>query len=553
METLTTDVLIIGSGAAGLSAAVYAAQSNKDVLILDKGVIGRSGSSTGAVQIAGLGEWSDPGDHKQSYLNDINVSGRGLSDPQLTTRLAEDIEPRLKQLIDWGLKLDKDEHKQVAISHTSGHSVPRSLSAKKGKTGLGITHTLRKKATNSPHIQTWSDVITVDLIKASERVIGAVVFDLTTNKTYFIQSKAVVLTTGGIGQLFPITSNPVQATSDGFSLGLSVGARLIDMEQIQFYPVSIIAPQAIAGFCISFYHYAKLFNNKEQRFMEIYQPDTLEDSTRDKLSIAIASEIAKGNGTPNQAVWIDARDAIEQVKREFPHEYKVCNDRGVNLAIDRAEIGPAAHFMMGGIQINQEAATSVPGLYVAGETAGGLHGGNRLGNNALSECIVFGAIAGMNAVKEAERATILSVDPSLWKASSEYISHLFSATNGRVRPFQLKDEIQAIMGQHASVIRTTEGLETAEKQLKRVEHNLASIKITNTNVYSRELLDAIEVRHMLRTAKAIIKASLQRQESRGAHYIEDFPQQSETIQHTFINNKGGKLIARSQPVKGGPT
>ncbi|GEL78012.1 FAD-dependent oxidoreductase [Tenuibacillus multivorans] len=551
MKTIDTDVLVIGSGAAGLSAAAYAAQQQKNVLVLDKGAVGRSGSSVGAVQIAGLGDWSHEDDGIDSYLNDINESGRGLSDPELTQTLAEEIDVSLNHLIEWGLKLDKNENKEVAVSHTSGHSLPRSISAKKGKTGLGILHALRRKATKDENIHTWSDVITLELVKSSERVVGAIVFDLTDNHLYFIQSKATILATGGAGQLYPTTSNPVQSTSDGFSLGLGAGATLVDMEQVQFYPVSMVAPHSIAGFCISFYHYSKLYNNLGERFMEKYAPNTLEDATRDKLSIAIATEIAEGRGTENGGLLLDAQEEIEQVKKEFPHEHKLCRDRGVDLNTGRAEIGPAAHFMMGGVKINKEAESEVPGLFVAGETSGGLHGGNRLGNNALSECIVFGARAGLNGAKLAEEADVPQVDPSVLEKTEAQFKQILSSAEGEYRPYELKERIQSILGVHAGVLRNNDGLLKAQNKLEEVQKQFNQVKITNTAYYSREVLDYIEAGHMIRTAQAIVGSAAARKESRGAHYNTDYPEQESSLQHTLVNFSDNQINIRTAPVKGG--
>lgn len=492
-----------------------------------------------------------PEDSENCYLKDIEESGHGLSDPQLIKTLAHDISTRMKDVIGWGLKLDVNEEKEIAVFATSGHSIPRSISARKGKTGLGILQTLIRKVKSFQNVETWSDVVTLELVKSAGRVTGAVVFDLRKNKPYLIQSKAVILATGGIGQLYPITSNPVQATSDGFSLGLGAGASLVDMEQVQFYPVSLVAPQSLAGFYISFYHFAKLYNSHEKRFMTDYEPETLENTTRDRLSIAIATEIAAGRGTASGGVWLQETDKIEKVKKEFPHEYELCMGRGLDLAKDCVEIGPAAHFMMGGVQINAEAASTVPGLFIAGETAGGLHGGNRLGNNALSECLVFGAKAGIAAAKAAkELPSVPSTESSELKMTEAYLKQLYSPTSGHIRPYELKNNIQSILGQHVGVIRSNKGLHQAKEQLEEVQAQLSHVKMTNTETYSREVLDFIEAGHMVRTAQAIVGAATMRPESRGAHYNIDCPSQASKINHTLVHVVNGKIKLSTTPVKG---
>ncbi|SER56893.1 L-aspartate oxidase [Salipaludibacillus aurantiacus] len=552
MDIINTDVLIIGSGAAGLSASVYAARSGQKVLVIDKGAVGKSGSTVGAVQIASLGEWSLNGDSEETYFKDIEESGRGLSDPVLAKILAGEITERINELIAWGLKLDVDEKKEVAVFSTAGHSISRSVSARKGKTGLGILQTFLKKARSlKDNLNTWSDVITLELLTSSERVTGALVFDLTETKLSIIHAKTVILATGGMGQLYPVTSNPVQATGDGFSLGLGAGAALKDMEQVQFYPVSLKAPQSVAGFCISFYHYSKLYNKDGHRFMADYEPETLENTTRDKLSLAMASEVGQGRGTENGAVFMDVTHTTDRVKSDFPHEYEMCVDRGVDLRSNRAEVGPAAHFIMGGIQIDGNGASSVPGLYVTGETAGGLHGGNRLGNNALSECLVFGARAGQAAASEsAERENRLfpSADVSEWlqKLTGD------SPVRGKkgVSPYDIKRKIQSVMDEGAGVVRSDKGLHQARKKLEEIDVLLKEAKAPSLKPYSREVIDFIESRHMVRTAKAIVEAAMHRTESRGAHYNKDHPGLETKPYHTVVTYQDERFICLRQPLKG---
>ncbi|WP_158736200.1 FAD-binding protein [Alteribacillus sp. YIM 98480] len=550
MEHTTTDVLVIGSGAAGLAAAVYASQQDADVLVIDKGAFGKSGSTVGAVQIAGIGPWSVPEDSPTAYGKDIYESGRGLSVPSLIGALTTDIEKRLREMNEWGLKLDQNEAKEVAVSLTSGHTIPRSISAKKGKSGLGLLQTLTKAAKKKDCLTRWSDVITLELLKQNGRVCGAVVYDLRENKPYFIQSKTVILAAGGIGQLYSITSNPVQATGDGFSLGLGVGASLIDMEQLQFYPVSLMKPASLDGLCMSFYHLGKLYNAQGERFMERYEPETLENTTRDKLSIAIGKEIAAGHCSSNRSVWLDARDQLEAIQSYFPHEYSLCLNRGVDLTAECAEVGPAAHFIMGGIQINSDASTDVPGLYAAGETSGGLHGGNRLGNNALSECLVFGARAG-EAAASFSKETMLENQPVLPDHAESLLEKLSTSAKGSLRPLDIKNNIRNIMDNYLNVIRTTEGLNKADKKLEKIEAAFDDVSITNPeDSYSREVLDFIEASHMLRTAKVITAAANIRKESRGAHYNNDFPAQNPDASHTCVTSSNGLLQCTLCPVRG---
>jgi fumarate reductase (CoM/CoB) subunit A len=542
-RTVETDVLIIGAGASGLSAAVYAGESGANVLVVDKGIVGRSGSTVGAVQMTGAGRWSSDDDSAEAFFEDTLDSGRDLSDPELVNILVDEAEQRITDLVEWGLKLDYDDQGKVKVYDTPGHSHFRGISARKGNTGAGIMQILIRKANQISTITRWSDVITVELLTSDGKVTGACVYDLVKNEFIQIKSKAVVLATGSIGRMYPSTSNPVQATGDGFALALKAGAPLVEMEQVQFYPVSLAFPESVKGFCISFYHEAKLYTRAGERFMSRYEPERMENVTRDLLSQAIASELHLGNGTEHNAVLLDARHCIDMVKSDYPHEYQMCLEKGINLETDFAEVAPAAHFMLGGVLIDKEGASGLPGLYVAGESTGGLHGGNRLVNNAVTECLVFGAKAGWAAARYSKQTS--EHDASGMNQMDLILEHwkgIFNSQSGTYRPYQIKDRIQAILGDYAGVRRDGEGLNKAQEALAVTEQWLTDALVIGVGKpLSRDVLDVIEASHMIWTAKAIVGSAIQRKESRGAHYRVDFPESGAAIEHTKVECKQGTL------------
>lgn len=551
MDVMNTDLLIIGSGAAGLTASVYAAQSGVQVLVIDKGVNARSGSTVGAVQIAATGSWANKGDSKETYFNDIIHSGRGLSNERLARILVDEIESIFQDFVDWGLKIEMDEQGRPLLFEASGHEFPRSISAKKGKSGLGLLQTLARQANQYPNVQRWSDVMVVKILTDQDRVTGAIVYDFQKAQFLVVRCKAVIIATGGMGQLYPMTSNPIQATGDGFSLALQAGVRCMNMEQIQFYPISVLSPRSLKGLCISFYHKSKLYNTEEERFMQKYDPENMENVTRDQIAYAIAMEIQSGRGTAAGGVWLDAADIISYVQDVFPEEYGLCLQKGIDLRKDRLQVAPAAHFIMGGIMIDEHGRTNVNGIYAAGEAAGGLHGGNRLANNALTECIVFGARVGRTASLECLEPLGKDIDlhaamaePNLFRKNFESSSRLGLKVH---RPFQLKEKIRHVMGTSAGVLRKGEDLIKAEQELDKLSKALDYVNVIGAHrPYSRDYLDYWEVQHMLVTAQAIVGSAKLRTESIGAHQRLDAVEGNNTLEHTIVELLKGKLHFRKE-------
>lgn len=552
-QSIKTDVFVIGSGAAGLQASIYAAQTdvNINVLLIDKGVARRSGSTVGAVQMTSAGKWATTKDNFSSFFNDTIESGQGLSDRKLVHVLVSEIEERLDNLVRWGLRLDKNDVNEVRTYESTGHTYERSISAGKGRAGFTLTNVLIREINRLENIRTLNDVIAIELLLNNGKISGVLVYNLAKNHFIIVQTKAVILATGGIGQLYETTSNPVQSTGDGFALALRAGATLIEMEQVQFYPVSLIYPASIAGYCISFYHLGKLYNAKGERFMINYDCDNMENVNRDVLSRAIFSEINVGCGTENGGVLLDVTDCIERIKLEYPHEYKVCLQMGTDLAENAIEVGPAAHFMMGGVEIDADTNTSIQGLFVAGETAGGLHGANRLANNSISECVVFGARAGMAAADYAQNVVSTGVNPRT--VTHPLVDKLENFTGrGTYKPYQLTEKLQQIMSTHVAIARTQTGLLKAQDGIDELKVQLNDVEIHNVTVpLARDVLDYIELTHMLITAEAIVSAALTREESRGAHYRVDFLESHDRIEHTCTNFDGKEIKVTKREVWGG--
>ncbi len=549
---MDADILVVGSGAAGLSAAVHAAMAGANVLVIDKGIIGKSGSTVSAVQSAAAGKWSTAQDSLEAYCRDLLASGKGLSDPQLVHTFVDHLERVLDQLIAWGLQLDRDASGEIVRTEAAGHAFARSISAAGGNTGRALLKTLIRQANRLPKLGKMPFTACVQLLVRQQQISGALVYDLLHNRFRLIRCKSLILATGGIGQLYHVTTNPQQATADGFALALRAGVRLIDMEQVQFYPTSLVVPHHAKGFCLSFYHFAKVYNARAERIMQRYDPVRLENVPRDAICYAIAKEIREGRCTPQRGLLLDVSEHVQRVRTWFPHEYKFLRQLGIRLEAEPVEIAPAAHFMMGGARINRAAMTHIEQLYAVGETAGGLHGANRLANNALPECLVFGAIAGESAARYARTASHFNdVDGEmLWATVHRYeaiVSRGAAAPEQALRPFHWKQQIQRTMTEHVSVLRDESGLRAAEQHLRDLSEQWAEVRVSGfPHRLAKDFLEMLEVENMLLTARAIAAAARAREETRGAHVRLDHPDSSPQLVRVEVQQVEGRLEVRRQ-------
>ena len=551
MSYSETDVLIIGTGGAGLYAAIRAAEAGMNVTIWEKGLVGRSGGTVSGAGVSAVGPWSAPGDSPDVHFRDTVVGGSFLSDQPLARILVEEARLRIKEMEDWGLCFDKEPDGRYVLDVAGGHSYPRVM-AISDRVGLQMTKVLRTrllcyKAEHHP------DVMTTRLLTRDGKVIGAMGLDLRAGEIRQINARSVVLATGGIGQLYPVTSNPVQVTGDGLALALDAGAGLINMEQVQFYPCGLVHPPSLRGFILGIQEYAKLFNVDNERFMARYEPENFEHTTRDRLARGIYAEITAGRGTDHGGVYLDAMDLPETTYRSFMHEIEICAERGFDYRKQRVEIAPAAHFFMGGVGIDGEARTSLAGLFAAGEVSGGVQGGNRLSGNSLAEILVFGSRAGVSAAEHAKNHDFSTADQEQVESEKARLQNLLKRGAAKLTPAQGKDRLKKVMWEHAGVVRSAGGLTSALEELKELKQELLpGIGILGSVFhFNQSILAYLELEKMVGTAQAVVKAALARQESRGAHYREDFPDPdtSSIPKCTEVRMENGAPVVRLRPVQ----
>lgn len=550
MNFTKTDVLVIGSGAAGFYAAIRAAESGLKVTLWEKGLAGRSGGTVSGAGPSAYGSWSDPSDSSDSLFEDTVKGGSYLSDQPLVRVLAEEAHLRIQELEEWGIRFDKNSDGSYVIYTAGGHSHPRVM-AISDRVGLQMTKVLRTKLHTFANVTFGEDILATKIMVDNGRVCGAAGVDFRNGETICMNTPSVVLATGGVGQLYPVTSNPIQVTGDGMAIAYEAGANLLNMEQVQFFPCGMVHPPSLKGFILGIQEYAKLYNKDDERFMKKYEPEKLELTTRDRLARGIHAEITAGRGTEHGGVWLDATDLDEEVFKSFMHEIEVSAERGYDYRKQRVEIGPAAHFFMGGVEIDTDASASIPGLFAAGECSGGLQGGNRLSGNALSELLVFGSRAGEAAVKHARETTLDSCEEQ-GKAEESRILAALNRPESAMTPNDGKNRLRDIMGTYMGVTRTGDGLAKAAEELKELQEKLATIHVQGTALqFNQSLQSYLELEKMVTISQIMVESAIIRKESRGAHYREDYPEWDTATapQCTLARLEGDQPVIGTRPVK----
>jgi aspartate oxidase len=497
-----TDVLVIGGGIAGMMAAIAAKGTVPKVTIVSKGPVAKSGNTLVS------GGWlssatKEPGNSPEKFYEDVIASGKGLNFLKLARKLAADSPMILEILEKNGVKLLKNNNSYIK-SKMPGHSVPRSVTTEYALTNFlnkGLSFTLplleRLKELN---VSVYNGITIIKLVKEGRRIIGAWGVDGKKDLWYF-QSGSTVLAAGGGGHLYGKSNNTSDITGDSYSLALDVGCSLIDMEQIQFYPSMMFKPfKAIISNAL-FNEGARLLNSSLEEFMWAYDPAG-NMATRDVMSRAVYSEITAGRGIGDN-VYIDCSPIEEQILTGLHGSfYNFFQKKGIDPKHDLILITSCVHFFLGGIRIDENCRTDVPGLYACGEASGGVHGCNRLAGNALMEACVFGWEAGQTAAQEVQHSNVAPAVPDLSVAKEEGIHF--------VR--QLREE----MWKKTAIIRNGENLNNMLKIIRDCR-NMISLSCSSN-------CSAIE--NMFKVAEAITLSAIARKESRGAHFREDYPHQS---------------------------
>lgn len=528
-KLLGTDVLVIGTGGAGLRAAIEAKNMGAEVLIVSKGGFP---SGCTAVAMGGMLAAIDKQDSAGCHYEDTVRGGDYLNNPRLVRLLANQAAERVGDLERYGTKFEKKGENYKLFPYT-GSSIPRGVVALEPYQGgyiKGLVKEVKRLGINA-----LAHVMITDLIKEKNAVVGAAGLELATDTFLIISARAVILASGGAGNLYSLTTNPSGMTGDGYALAYKVGAQLQDMEFIQSR-ACMIYPEAMRGMVPPADGLVTLggrfYNGLCERYMRKYYPEKLELITRDAMAICAQKEILAGHQSPHGGVFGDLSGVPKQELYKFKGFMEACAAENFDPTWQPYEWTPGAHHFMGGVVINDKGETSMPGLYAAGEVASGIHGANRLTGNALTETQVFGAIAGKYAAKRALSVSSIPISPSQINLVKHRIMEIMKRDKG-FDPLKVKDELAEIMSKYVGVIRNEDGLRKATQLLDKIKEN----KIGNLCLGERSfktLAKLLEVENLLIIGRLVTLAAMQRTETRGAHYREDYPELDESWSKNIV-------------------
>ena len=537
IKTISTDVLIIGSGGAGSRAAIEVDDAGLKATIVSKGLSFRSGC-TGMAEggYNAVFKAVDKDDSIEAHIKDTLKGGSYLNDKKLVEILVNESPKRLIDLENYGALFDRQESGEIDQRPFGGQTYRRTC-YQGDRTGAELLNALKEEIIKRD-IECIEEVMITSLITDDDVVIGATGLNLKDSSLIYFKSKSTILASGGAGQLYPVTSNTFQKNGDGYAIAYRAGANLVDMEQVQFHPTGMVAPESKKGVLVTEAVRAeggKLINKDGERFMSKYAPEKMELATRDVVARSIYQEIIEGRGTENGGVYLDIShlddDYIDEKLETMVLQFE---NVGVDIKHGPIEVAPTAHHFMGGLKINTDGSSSLENLFGAGEVCGGVHGANRLGGNALADTQVFGKISGESAAKAAKENELKTNEEQVKKEASR-IEGLIKT--GTIKPQEFKNRIKSLMWEKVAIVRDEKTLNDALKELLEMQKELENLDVGSQKQYNTDLVTALEVINMVEICILVVKSAIIRRESRGAHFRSDFPEIKDEWKKSIILNK----------------
>jgi len=580
------DVLVIGAGGAGLRAAIEASASGVGVALVCKSLLGKAHTVMAEGGAAAALANTDERDNWQVHFADTMRGGQYLNDWRMAELHAKEAPDRIRELEAWGAVFDRTPDGRISQRHFGGHKYPR-LAHVGDRTGLEMIRTLQDHGIHRG-IDVFMEYTVITLLKDGTRCCGALAYDRETGRFHVFAARAVVLATGGIGRAYKITSNSWEYTGDGHALAYHAGADLRDMEFVQFHPTGMVWPPSVRGILVTEGvrgEGGRLLNNRGERFMfkdipDLYRDQTATDPeegwryvigdkdarrppellTRDHVARCIVREIREGRGSPHGGVFLDIawiKDRVpggaEYIKRKLPsmyHQFKQL--AGVDITEEPMEVGPTTHYMMGGIRVDGDTQMStVPGLFAAGECAAGLHGANRLGGNSLSDLLVFGKRAGEHAARFAKENGAISVQEKQVHDAMREALYPFERTGSGEGPYEIQYALQELMQNHVGIVRNESDMARALEEIQKLRERARQVKVHGNRQYNAAWHAALDLNNLLTVSELIARAGLERKESRGAHFREDYPDKSDAfakVNITIRKGPDGQMQVAQEPI-----
>jgi succinate dehydrogenase / fumarate reductase flavoprotein subunit len=585
-ETVEHDVLIIGAGGAGLRAAIAASAAGARVGVVCKSLLGKAHTvmAEGGVAAA-LGNVDDR-DGWPVHFADTMRGGQYVNNWRMAELHAKEAPARVRELEAWGALFDRTPDGRILQRNFGGHRYPR-LAHVGDRTGLEMIRTLQDHGIHQG-IDVHMECTVVRLMKDGERVCGALAYERERGRFRLFKARAIVVATGGIGRAFRITSNSWEYTGDGHALAYHAGAALQDMEFVQFHPTGMVWPPSVRGILVTEGVRGEggiLVNSKGRRFMfddipdnyKAQTADTPEEGwryvlgdkdarrppellTRDHVARCIVREVREGRGSPHGGVfldiaWIKSRmsNAEEHIKKKLPsmyHQFKQLAD--IDITRQPMEVGPTTHYVMGGVRVDGDTQMStVPGLFAAGEAAAGLHGANRLGGNSLSDLLVFGQRAGEYAAAFAGKAAPGTIDGAAVDEAAREALAPFERAEGGEGAFQIQNDLQGSMQELVGIVRRESEMEEALGVIGKLRERAARVGVPGNREYNPGWHTALDLGNMLTVSEAVTRAALERKESRGAQFRDDYPQKDDrygTFNILIRKAADGSMALSREPV-----
>ena len=572
-QTHEHDVIVLGAGGAGLRAAIEASAANVRVAVLTKSLLGKAHTVMAEGGMAAAMGNVDDRDSWKVHFADTMRGGQYLNQWRMAELHAKEAPERVKELEAWGAVFDRTKDGKILQRNFGGHRYPR-LAHVGDRTGLELIRTLQDHGVHKG-IDFFMEFTAVRLLKDGDRIAGVFAYDRERGRFRVFKAKAVILATGGIGRAYKITSNSWEYTGDGQSLAYHAGATLMDMEFVQFHPTGMVWPPSVRGILVTegVRGEGGVLRNKEgRRFMFDDIPDNYKSSTSDKeeegwryvtgdktarrppelltrdhVARCIRREVMAGRGSPHGGVFLDIAwikekipNAPEHIKRKLPSMYhQFMQLAGVDITKEAMEVGPTTHYIMGGVQVDSDSQmTAVPGLFAAGEVGAGLHGANRLGGNSLSDLIVFGKRAGEYAAKFAKD----SKDVTVADDQIEDVAKLALAPferDAKEGPYDVQYALQDMMQDLVGIVRVEDEMKKALEGLEELKKRAVKVGVHGNREYNPGWHTALDLDNLLTVSEAITRAAIERKESRGGHFRDDYPEKADEFSKFNIVIKKG--------------